>query len=183
MRQCVTSASHSAWLAGVHGTYPPSHAPRIVKQPGGGICCPFGALNVSCADAELADTATSSPTATIHRTAQKVPFISTLLLFSMCTNGAADISLKADVKGPFLQVFESFQFRPEFYFAVELQSRNASPQGARRLTLVFIAFLILFALSVIFSESAKTWILRSPLKYRSPDQPVILIFLFGNQQS
>ena len=51
----------------------------------------------------------------------------------MCTNGAADISLKADVKGPFLQVFESFQFRPEFYFAVELQSRNASPQGARPL--------------------------------------------------
>jgi hypothetical protein len=51
----------------------------------------------------------------------------------MCTNGAADISLKADVKGPFLQGFESFQFRPEFYFAVELQSRNASPQGARPL--------------------------------------------------
>jgi len=64
-------------------------------------------------------------------------------------------------------------------FSQEMLLRKAHD----RLTLVFIAFLILFALSVIFSESAETWILGSPLKYRSPDQPVILIFLFGNQQS
>src|SRR5271154_2008670 len=48
-RQCVTSFNHSWCVLSVHGMYPPTQAPRMVKHSGDGICCPLGAYFVSCA--------------------------------------------------------------------------------------------------------------------------------------
>src|ERR1700761_3895609 len=50
-RQCVTSFNHSWWVLSVHGVYPPTQAPRMVRHSGDGICCPLGAYFVSCATA------------------------------------------------------------------------------------------------------------------------------------